>query len=124
MSRADELGLGFDTAEQRTTRMRDRGGSDRARWPLAGIAAGAAVICVVAEIVGVWVAIGGDYVLGEVIGRVLIFFTAVPVILGLGAVVLGRGRTLGALAALVGIIANPLVLNWVLETANGWFGGA
>ncbi|GAA3736080.1 hypothetical protein GCM10022239_10020 [Leifsonia bigeumensis] len=87
-------------------------------WPLGYIAFGMAVLLVVAEGVAVYLATYGQPVAATVIGQVLVVLTALPLALGLLAVLRGRQRGWGIAAMVLAVIANPLILINLL----GFFG--
>lgn len=80
-----------------------------------GLSVVAAVVSVVLTGIGVGVASSGGYDAGTVIAWVSIIISAVAVLGGLVAIVLGRGRAAGVVAVILGVFANP----WVLASLLG-----
>ena len=80
-----------------------------------GLSVVAAVVSVVLTGIGVGVASSGGYDAGTVIAWVSIVISAVAVLGGLVAIVLGRGRAAGVVAVILGVFANP----WVLASLLG-----
>lgn len=68
---------------------------------------------------GIAAAVDGDYARSIVIGYVAVAFSAFAIVLGAIAVITGRGRGWGAAGAVLGVLANPLVLQWSLEYVGG-----
>lgn len=73
-----------------------------------------AVVGAVAEGTGIAVASAGDDLVGTVLAVVAIGLTAAAAILGLLAILLGRGRVWGVVGVVLGIATNPLLLVLVL----------
>ena len=67
-----------------------------------------------AEALGIGVASAGDDLLGTVLAVIAIALTAFGAALGIVAIILRRGRLWGVGAAVLGILANPLLLVLVL----------
>lgn len=74
-----------------------------------------AVVAAVVTGVGVGVASNGAYDAGTVLAWVAIVLSAVAVLGGLVALVVGWGRWWGAVAVVLGVAANP----WLLATVLG-----
>jgi hypothetical protein len=87
-------------------------------WPLGYIAFGIAVLLVLAEGVAVYLASSGQPAAATIIGQVLVVLTALPLALGLVAVLRGRNREWGLAAMVLAVVANPFILINVL----GFFG--
>lgn len=86
----------------------------RSRRMLGALSLVIAVAGVVAEGVGIGVASDGDDLSGTVLAFAAIGLTATAVVLGFLAIMLGRGRVPGVVGAVLGIVANPLLLVLVL----------
>jgi len=71
------------------------------------------------HIAAVVVASSGEFALGTTLGYVAIGVSALAALVGIVAAVIGRGRITGILAALVAILANPLVLLALLRFLSG-----
>ena len=79
-----------------------------------------AVILIALEVIGVYLALDGQNESARLIGHIVTLGTAAPILLGLAALITGWGRAWGAVAVLLGVLANPLVLNAVLTWAARW----
>lgn len=92
------------------------------RWrPIVGAAALLlAVATAVMHGIAVNVASNGDAPAGTTLAYVAIALSALAVLAGLVALIANLGRRVGAAAIVLGVLANPVVLLWVLR----WFGGA
>ncbi len=83
---------------------------------LVGMAALAlAVIMAVLHVIGVVVASGGDFESATVIAWVVIGLSVLAVVGGIVAVILRRGRGWGVAAIALAVIANPVVLLYLLR---------
>lgn len=88
----------------------------RVKTPLLGAAAvAAAAIAGVLQAVAIVVATGGDYFASTVLAYLSIGLAVLGVVVGVVAIVLHRGRRLGVVAVVVGVIANPFVLLTLLR---------
>lgn len=90
------------------------------RWPLLG--AGALVLLVaeiVVHIVAIVVATNGDFVGGTILSFVSVALSVLAVGVGVVAALLRSGRRWGIFAALVAVLANPLVLLYLLRFLGG-----
>jgi hypothetical protein len=88
--------------------------------PIVGLAALLiAVVTVVLLIVGVDVALAGDYAASRSIAYTTIAFSIVGFVVGGIALVVNRGRSWAIVGMVVAVLANPIVLTVVL----GWFSG-
>jgi len=92
----------------------------RPRWPGLCSLVGA-VAMLVLEIVAI--SLGGSgsglWPLSTVLAWIVIVATAICFILGMVAIVTGRGRRLGVAGAVLGVLVNPLVQLWVLGLPAG-----
>lgn len=79
-----------------------------------------AVLLIALEVVGVMLALDAQHESARLIGHIVTLGTAAPFLLGLAALITGWGRAWGAIAALLAVVANPLVLNAVLSWAARW----
>ena len=82
---------------------------------LGATAFAAAVIAGVLQAVAIVVATGGDYFASTVLAYLSIGLAVLGVVVGVVAIVLHRGRRLGIVAVVVGVIANPFVLLTLLR---------
>ncbi|HEY9499400.1 MAG TPA: hypothetical protein VIQ78_10295 [Terrimesophilobacter sp.] len=112
---------GFDRAGFDPGNWPDAGEPPRVRrpWPIGIIALTLAVLLAAAEVVGVLLAGNGQFGVATLIGQSLIVLTLLPFLLGLFAVIRGRGRGWGIGAMVLSVLVNPLVLINLL----GLFGG-
>ncbi|WP_394771663.1 hypothetical protein [Lacisediminihabitans sp.] len=86
----------------------------RRQWP--GLAAFALVVLLIAvEAVAVSIGSTGQWTTATVLAWTVIALTIVSFLGGLAAVVLRRGRRWGAVAAILSVVANPLVLVWLFR---------
>lgn len=99
----------------------DAGDPPRARrsWPVGIIALALAVLFAVAEVVGVLLANAGQFGIATIIGQSLIMLTVLSFLLGLFAVIRRRGRVWGAIAMVLSLFVNPLVLINLLALFGG-----
>ena len=79
-------------------------------WPLGIIAFVLAALLAAVEAVAIYLASNGQPVIATVIGQALIVVTALPLALGVFAVIRRRDRNWGSAAIIVSIVANPLIL--------------
>lgn len=92
----------------------------REKTPLIGaLAVGVAVGAAVLQAVAIAVATGGDYLFATVLAYLAIAFSIVAIGGGIVAVVLNRGRRLGIVALVAGVVANPVVLLAILSALGG-----
>ncbi len=82
----------------------------RRTWPLGHIAFGFAVLLVILEGVAVYLASSGEPGVATVLGQVLVVATALPLALGLLAVIRNRKRGWGIAAMILSLVANPVLL--------------
>jgi hypothetical protein len=87
-------------------------------WPGAAALAGAIGV-VVLDAVAVSLAGSGTYVAATAVAWVAIILSAVTVIGGVLAIVLGRGRIAGIVALGLGLVANPFLLARLFEVLHG-----
>jgi hypothetical protein len=83
---------------------------ERRRIPLGLVAFAIAVVLAIGEVIAISLANSGHPAEATFIGRVLVFLTALPLVLGLYAVVRGSNRGWGIAAMIVAVLANPLIL--------------
>jgi hypothetical protein len=83
------------------------------------IAVVAGVATIVLVCVGISSAMSGKYAVGIALAYVATGTSIVAVLGGISAMVLDRGRGWGAVAIVVGLAANPLLLTRVLAWAGG-----
>lgn len=83
-------------------------------WPLGCIAFGIAVLLLIAEGVAVYLASFGQPGAATIIGQVLVVLTALPLALGIVAVLRRRNTAWGIAAMVLAVVANPLILINVL----------
>ena len=89
---------------------------EREKTALIGAAAlAAAMLTAVLHLLAVMIASNGAYQVATVLGFVAIGSSVVSVGAGIVAIVLDRGRRLGIAAAVLGLVANPVVLLWILQ---------
>ena len=92
----------------------------RAKTPRLGAAAVAlAVVAGVLQGVAIAVATGGDFGAATALAIAAITLAVATVGAGIVAIVLDRGRRLGVAAAVVGVIANPWLLQGILRLVGG-----
>lgn len=92
----------------------------RPRTRLLGVVAAAlALVTIGVHIAAIVVASGGDFATGTLLGYLAIGASALAVVAGLVAAILGRGRAWGIAAVVVAVVANPLVLLAVLRFLSG-----
>ena len=92
----------------------------RARRPFLGWAAALLSLATIGvHIAAVVVASSGDFVTGTVLGYVAIGLSGLAVVVGVAAAIVGRGRSWGIAAALVAVLANPVVLLALLRLLSG-----
>lgn len=89
---------------------------ERRPLPLGLFAVILALLLVALEVVGVFLALDGQFESATLIGHIVTLGTAASLLLGLAALITGWGRAWGFLAVVLSVLANPLVLNAVL----GW----
>lgn len=77
------------------------------------------VLLIALEVVGVVLAVGAQYESATLIGHIVTLGTAAPLLLGLAALITGWGRGWGFVAVVLAVLANPLVLNAVLDWGAG-----
>ena len=88
---------------------------DRRRSPALGVLALVSLIAsIVVQVVAIAVASAGDYVSGTALAIAAIALSGVAVLTGLIALIIGRGRILGIICVVLGILTNPLLLVAVL----------
>ena len=92
----------------------------RRRTRLVGIAAAVLALGTIGvHIAAVVVSSAGDFATGAQLGWVAIGLSALAVLVGVVAAIIGRGRAWGIVAALVAVLANPYVLLTVLRLLSG-----
>ncbi|WP_168625815.1 MULTISPECIES: hypothetical protein [unclassified Cryobacterium] len=91
----------------------------RRPFPFGLVALVSVLVLIALEVTGVLLAVSGAYAAATFIGQAIIVLTFVPFVLGIVGVILNRGRLTGAIAIVLAVLTNPLVLNTVL----GFFGG-
>ena len=92
----------------------------KTRRPYLGIAAAVLALGTIGvHVAAIVVATGRDFPTGTYLGYVAIGLSALTVVVGVVAAVIGRGRVWGIAAAVVGILANPWVLLVVLRFLSG-----
>ena len=90
------------------------------RRPYVGIAAMVLALGTIgAHVAALVVASDGDFPTGTYLGYVAIGLSALAVVVGLVAAVIGRGRAWGIVAVIVAVLANPWVLLVVLRFLSG-----
>jgi len=86
---------------------------------LGAIALIAVAALAVLEIVAIAIGSAGQWAIADVLGRAIIGLTVATLVLGIVAAVRKRGGRLGAVAAVVSILINPLVLIGLLRALGG-----
>lgn len=81
----------------------------RKPWPFGLIALSIAIVLVIAEVIAISMAVAGEFTAATVFGQILIALTALPVAVGVLAVIRRRNTGLGIAAIVLAIIANPFV---------------
>jgi hypothetical protein len=79
----------------------------------------AALVTIVLVIVGILGAMRGDYSTSTGLAYVATGVAIVAVLGGLAAILFDRGRGWGAVAIVLGLVANPLLLTKLLGWASG-----
>jgi predicted permease len=79
----------------------------------------AALVTIGATASGILTAVGGKYEAATLIAYLATGTSVVAVLCGGAALVTGRGRTLGAVAVILGILASPPILTRLLAWAAG-----
>lgn len=92
---------------------------ERRPVPIGLIAFIIVVLFIALEVTGIILALDSQYAAATLIGQIVTFGTALPFLLGLVAVITGWARGWGVLAVLLSVLANPLVLNAVLDWGAG-----
>jgi hypothetical protein len=82
------------------------------------IALGLAVVMAVLHVVGIVVASGNDYGTATAIAWVAIVISGVAVLGGVAAIILRRGRGWGIAAIVLGVLANPVILLYLLRLVS------
>ncbi|HRQ00954.1 MAG TPA: hypothetical protein PK781_10945 [Terrimesophilobacter sp.] len=77
------------------------------------------VLLIALEVVGVFLALDAQYDSATLIGHIVTLGTAAPLLLGLAALITGWGRGWGFVAVVLSVLANPLVLNAILDWGAG-----
>ena len=95
------------------------GAATRRPLPLGALALTAAVVFAVMHGVAVATAADGGYAAATALAWAVIVGTVASLLLGAAAVVQRRGRRWGAIAIAVSLLANPLVLVWLLGAVGG-----
>ncbi len=92
----------------------------RVRRPWIGLAAVALTVATIGvHAAAIVVASNGDFPAGTLLGYIAIGLSALAVVVGVVAAVVGRGRAWGIAAAVVAVLANPWVLLIVLRFLSG-----
>ncbi len=87
----------------------------RGRVLVGGLALLGALAAAIVTGVGIGVAASGLYDLGAVLAWVAIVLSALAVLVGLVAIIVGWGRRWGIAAVILGVVSNPWVLTTVLS---------
>lgn len=90
---------------------------ERRPLPIGLIAFIIAVLFVALEVTGIILALDSQNAAATLIGQIVTLGTALPLLLGLAAVITGWARGWGMLAVVISVLANPIVLNAVLDAA-------
>jgi hypothetical protein len=90
----------------------------RVSVPLGLVALGLAVLFVVGDVLAISVASSGNWRLGTSLAQAMMGATIVSLALAVVAAVLGRGRRYALAAAVLSVLANPLVLTGILTFAD------
>jgi hypothetical protein len=90
---------------------------------LGAVSLGAALLLAVVEAIAI--ALGSDqhFVAATILAWFVIVLTVASFIAGLVAVVSGRGRRVGIAAMVLSVLANPLVLVWLLGALGSLLAG-
>ncbi|MBK4349016.1 hypothetical protein [Lacisediminihabitans changchengi] len=86
---------------------------------LGAIALTAVAALAVVEIVAIIIGTAGEWAIADALGKAVIVLTVATLLLGIVAAVRRRGGRLGAVAAVVSILINPLVLIGLLHALGG-----
>ena len=90
----------------------------RQPWRFGLIAFSIAILLVIGEIVAISMAVAGQFTPATVLGQILVALTALPLAIGVLAIVRRRGTGMGIAAIILAIAANPFVQVNIL----GFFG--
>ena len=94
---------------------------EREKTPLLGaIAMTAAVVTGTLHAAAVALASNGVYQTSTVLAITAIGLSVVAIVVGIVAAILDRGRRVGVVAAIVGLVANPLVVLVTLQFFSGF----
>ena len=92
----------------------------RPRRPWVGLGAVALTLATIAvHVAALVVSTAGDFPTGTLLAYVATGVSAAAVVVGIVAAILGRGRAWGIAAALVAVLANPIVLLAILRFLSG-----
>jgi hypothetical protein len=83
--------------------------------PLGGVALGLAALFVVGDVLAISMASSGNWGLGTVLAQAMMVATLGSLVLAVVAAALGRGRRWAVAAAVLSVLANPLVLTGILS---------
>ncbi|GAB3039425.1 hypothetical protein GCM10027052_19490 [Parafrigoribacterium mesophilum] len=86
--------------------------------PLGLVALGLALLFVLGDGIAIAAASSGNWSLGTSIAQAMMGATVVSLALAVVAAVLGRGRRFAIAAAIISVLANPLVLTGILTFAG------
>jgi hypothetical protein len=87
----------------------------RVSVPLGLVALGFAVLFVVGDVIAISVASSGNWRLGTSLAQAMMGATIVSLALAVVAAALGRGRRFAVAAAILSVLANPLVLTGIIS---------
>ena len=90
----------------------------RVSVPLGLVALGLAVLFLVGDVLAIAVASSGNWHLGTSLAQAMMGATIVSLALAVVAAALGRGRRYAVAAAVLSVLANPLVLTGILSFAD------
>ncbi|MEO6505015.1 MAG: hypothetical protein ABIW36_02505 [Terrimesophilobacter sp.] len=86
--------------------------------PLGVVALGLAALFVIGDVLAISVASSGNWRLGTSIAQAMMGATVVSLALAVVAAALGRGRRYALAAAVLSVLANPLVLTGILSITD------
>ncbi|HUG51806.1 MAG TPA: hypothetical protein VLZ78_12485 [Terrimesophilobacter sp.] len=86
--------------------------------PLGVVALGLAALFVVGDVLAISMASSGNWRLGTVLAQAMMVATLGSLVLAVVAAALGRGRRWAVAAAVLSVLANPLVLTGILSFAD------
>ena len=92
----------------------------RGPWPWVGaLAIALGLAAAIVQVVAITTASGGEFEAGIVLGYLAIIIAFAAVVAGIAAIIVRRGRRIGVIGILIGLLANPLLLLIILRFFAG-----